>query len=214
MYTVGSAPPPAGGRQLSRSSSGITKDDHWLVPGLLAMGFLTALFGCRDREEPSRIEGPAEYEQADIFRDLRDQILTLEPGSLGTTADSPEPLAVLMETGYPEAVATLVCVTDGSASLYFSNGGGMIGGGEHEAVNAAAKSFLASSRSFRESFEPTTDYPLPDKGSVRFYMVTGSGVVAARQVAEDDLGNMRDELSPLFHQGHEVITAIRAHAPE
>jgi len=29
-----------------------------------------------------------------------------------------------METGYTQAVATLVGVVDGSVSLYFSNGGG------------------------------------------------------------------------------------------
>jgi hypothetical protein len=45
-------------------------------------------------------------------------------------------LALLMETGYPEAVATLVAVADGTSSLYFSNGGGFIGVGTPAGVRS------------------------------------------------------------------------------
>lgn len=178
------------------------------------MGLLSALFGWGDRKKAAPAAAPAAYPQADTYRDLRNQILTLRPQSLGMAGASQGPLAVLMETGFPEAVATLVCVADGSASLYFSNGGGIIGGGEHEAVSIPARSFIASARAFQDAFKPTTDYPLPDNGSVRFYMVTASGVHAAKQLVEDDLGNMRERLSPLFHRGHDVITAIRDRAPQ
>lgn len=149
-----------------------------------------------------------------MYSDLRNRILTLQPDSLGVAPDSNEPLAVLMETGYPEAVASLVCVADGSASLYFSNGGGIVGSGEHEAVNATARSFIEASEAYRDAFEPTRVYPLPKQGGIRFYIVTASAVLATPQVAEDDLGNMREHLSPLFQKGHDVITAIREHAPE
>lgn len=185
-----------------------------IIIGTLAMGFLSALFGCKDKSNAAPVNPPAQYQQADIYRDLRDGMFALRPDAVGVAAGSDEPLAVLMETGYPEAVATLVCGADGSASLYFSNGGGVMGGGEHEAVNAAARSFVAASGAFSEAFEPTTAYPLPDVGGVRFYVVTGSGVLTAPQAVEDDLGNMRGQLSPLFHQAHEVITAIREHAPQ
>ncbi|MBL4575724.1 MAG: hypothetical protein JKY51_06460 [Opitutaceae bacterium] len=42
--------------------------------------------------------------------------------------------AVMMETGFPESAYTLIASADGSASIYFSNGGGIIGAGEHENV--------------------------------------------------------------------------------
>ncbi len=51
-----------------------------------------------------------------------------------------------METGYREAVATLVGVVDGTSSLYFSNGGGFIGAGSHAAVAEANRTFVARSQ--------------------------------------------------------------------
>jgi hypothetical protein len=75
----------------------------------------------RDAERPP----PAE-----VYMGLRQQVLSLTPVQLGAElADAPI-LALLMETGYPEAVATLVAVVDGTSSLYFSNGGGLLGAGE------------------------------------------------------------------------------------
>jgi hypothetical protein len=62
---------------------------------------------------------------ADVYVGLRQQVLRLTPDQLGNRVPTDAPiLALLMETAYPEAVATLVAVADGSASLYFSNGGG------------------------------------------------------------------------------------------
>jgi len=46
----------------------------------------------------------ADYEQAEVYSELRQHILSLTAEQLDT--DSPV-LVVLMETGYPEAVATL-----------------------------------------------------------------------------------------------------------
>ena len=40
---------------------------------------------------------------------------------------------ILMETGRSRGSATLVCLSDGSVSLYLSSGGGVIGAGAHEA---------------------------------------------------------------------------------
>jgi hypothetical protein len=59
---------------------------------------------------------------AEAYDDLRKQVLRLTPDQLGRAfADEPV-LALLMETGYSEAVATLAGVVDGTSSLYFSNG--------------------------------------------------------------------------------------------
>jgi hypothetical protein len=60
----------------------------------------------------------------EVYEDLRNQALNLRKEQLGDAFAEVPILAVLMETGYPEAVATLVGVVDGTSSLYFSNGGG------------------------------------------------------------------------------------------
>lgn len=51
---------------------------------------------------------------------------------------------ILMETGYPQGIATLVSLADGTTSLYFSNGDGMIGGGQHANIAQASKAFVAA----------------------------------------------------------------------
>src|SRR5687767_13665146 len=85
----------------------------------------------------------------DAYLDLRKQVLDLTPDRLDVGLASGTPvIALLMETGYPEAVATLVGVIDGSTSLYLSNGGGMIGAGGHAEVVAATERWLETSVDF------------------------------------------------------------------
>ena len=52
------------------------------------------------------------------------------------------------------------------------------------------------------------DYPLPKTDHVRFYIITDSGVYS-EEVPEDELGNKKHILSPIFYQGHKLITEIR-----
>jgi hypothetical protein len=58
------------------------------------------------------------YKTAEVYDGLRHQALQLKAEQLGAPADQ-QVLAVLMETRYPGAVATLVAVMDGAASLCF-----------------------------------------------------------------------------------------------
>ena len=51
----------------------------------------------------------------------------------------------------------------------------------------------------------------PSDGMTQFVAVTPEGVRGA-VAAEEDLGEGRHELSPLFHAGHDVITQIRLEA--
>ena len=88
---------------------------------------------------------------ADAYFGLRRQVLDLTPDQLGIASDTPV-IALLMETGYPEAVATLVGVIDGSTSLYFSNGGGVIGAGAHPEVAAATERWLDMSLDLLQHF--------------------------------------------------------------
>jgi hypothetical protein len=147
-----------------------------------------------------------EYEQAEIYTDLRKQVLSLSKDQFGINTPV---LAVLMETGYPEAVATLIAVADGASSLYFSNGGGIIGAGEYTQVHDSSVSLVTEAGNNIGKLSLTKEFPLPKKGYTRFYVVTPSGIYTD-EVLEDDLGNERHVLSPVFFQGHELISYIRA----
>ena len=113
-----------------------------------------------------------------------------------------------METGYPEAVVTLVAMADGAASLYFSNGGGIIGAGEHEGPKVAARTLIAFAAHNLKGFLPTTSTPLPAPGRTRFYVLSAGGILTA-EASEVDLGENRHALSPLFYSGQELITEMR-----
>ena len=148
---------------------------------------------------------PSDYTPADGYLQLRAKALAQTPTSLGFTDNT---VGVLMETGYPRAVATLVAFADGSASLYFSNGGGMIGAGQHPEPAAAAKSLVEIAGANLSRFALTSEFPLPTLGRTRFFVVTAHGVLTA-EAADDDLGNNRLPLSPVFHAAHALIAEMR-----
>jgi len=53
----------------------------------------------------------------------------------------------------------------------------------------------------------TRTFPLPRVGRTVFYMLTDSGVLTA-EADENDLGEQRHALSPLFYAGQDVITQL------
>ena len=151
---------------------------------------------------------------AEMSRQLRAQALARGAEELGlvTSPEHPNVFGIVMETGYPEAVATLVVFVEGSTSLYFSSGGGVIGAGEHESVRTTHPPFFAEAEARLGLFSKAVETPLPAVGRVRFYARTFGGTLSA-EADEQDLGEMRHGLSALFHAGHDVITAVR-HASE
>jgi hypothetical protein len=159
------------------------------------------------RDRSSKAARAGRY--ADAYLGLRRQILTLTPEQLGPEAAEAPMVALLMETGYPEAVATLVGVVDGTTSLYFSNGGGMIGAGEHPRVARASERWLETCARALHLLAPLEpDPPPPDEGTTQLVAVTPHGLRGAR-AAERELGEGEHVLSALFHAAQDVITEIR-----
>jgi hypothetical protein len=147
---------------------------------------------------------------AEVLHDLRELALRLNPEEIHPTADfdTGGVWGALMETGHSEAVSSLVVFSDGSTSLYFSHGGGIIGAGEHEAVRSASAAFLKTANSLLSHMVPAQETPLPDTGMVRFYVHSTESLLTA-EANEQDLGHGRHVLSELFHAGHNVITQVR-----
>lgn len=146
----------------------------------------------------------------DVYRGLRDQILTLDPAAagLGRTAERRVLWGALMEMGRGSGTATLVALADGTTSLYLSTGGGMIGGGFHQPVAEATAAFLACLEEHLGFLAPDPDDYLPASGRIVFRALAYDGRLHA-EAAEDDLGFGRHPLSAVFYAGHGVITALR-----
>jgi hypothetical protein len=178
-----------------------------LLPWLAGCGGTRADAAAAARCGPSASPGDtASYALEDVYRQLRNGVFDLRPDQLGLPANQPH--AALVEMGMEEGVATLMAVGDGTASLYFSTGGGVIGSGEHADVASRAKSFLRDASAAAGRMSPAPDRALPRQGCVRFYVLS-AGSVRTAEASEADLVEGRHELSPLFASSNELLTAIR-----
>jgi hypothetical protein len=150
----------------------------------------------------------AREEPAAIYTDLRSRALGITQAELGELPATSPVLGVVTDTRYPGAVATLVGLADGTTSLYFSNGGGIIGGGEHPRVAAATRRLLEVAARFLGVLSPTTDFPLPQEGFTQLIAVTPAGN-SSTTAPEKELGAGEHELSELFYAAQDVITELR-----
>ena len=144
------------------------------------------------------------------FFEMRNRLLQGHASDFGidTTSIVSGVWGCLMEMGAEGGSATVVSLADGTTSLYFSTGGGIIGGGGHEMVQLASKAFVAAAGNDSCFMTNTQQFPLPQEGRVRFYALTVSGVLSA-EADENTLGERKHQLSSLFHAGQDVITQLR-----
>lgn len=147
---------------------------------------------------------------ASVYHGLRTQLLDLDPAGvgLGPTKDRPRLWGALMEMGFPNGVATLAALADGTTSMYTSAGGGIIGGGAHQAVVDAGRAFLACVERYLGDLRPDPDATLPAPGLVTIRALT-YGTRLSASAPEEDLGHGRHRLAPVFHAGHGVLTQLR-----
>ena len=157
-------------------------------------------------------QSPSEDRQSlepdSLFIELRQQVLSITPGSLGLSESSQSIPGMLMEIRFEGGIATLVTLGDGTTSLYMSSGGGWIGMGGIESVRTVSSNLLALAGSFVDGMQAVDVVPLPGEGRVRFTVFTPEGL-KSEEVGEEALQTKRDTLWPLYRRGHEVIAAIR-----
>ncbi|MFZ2097229.1 MAG: hypothetical protein WAV05_11395 [Anaerolineales bacterium] len=149
-------------------------------------------------------------EPAPTYLQLRQRILGFNPDELGLkpSHQAPHVWAVLVEMGYEVGTATLVSLADGTTSLYYSTGGGMLGSGEHASLAKASMAFVAHAENLLEYMSPTDDFPLPAPGQVNFILLTYSGTFS--QIApEKSLQSRNHPLSPLFTHAQQTLTQLR-----
>ena len=130
------------------------------------------------------------------------------PNSMPNPSSPNEPWGVVMDWVLSGAVATVVAFSDGSASVYFSSGGGLLGGQAHEPIRNAARQAVAAAGEVQSQMELTTIFPLPQPGIVVFYLLTDSGVFTG-SAFESALRTHSHALSKLGDAMQEVISAYR-----
>lgn len=182
-----------------------------IIAAIMVAG-IGALFAFRAHARaPKAPEEPgAQRNAADAGRGLRQMMLTTPPKEMGATPtpEFPRIYGVLMDWPIDAETATVFSTSTGAASLYTTSTFGIIGGEGHATVRTAAMRFVRSADGFFDAAKPTTAYPYPTRGRVRFYFLTFSGV----RVIETDLDSIENGTSKyteLFGRGQDVLTELR-----
>jgi hypothetical protein len=169
-------------------------------------------FRAHARSTPSpRPAPPPKQDPADAGRGLRQMMLTTSPKELGVkpTSEFPRVYAILIDWPIKkDLIATVFSSSTGAASLYTTSTFGIIGGEGHETVRAAAKTLVRASDRHLTAASPTTEFPYPGEGHVRFYFLTFDGV----RVIDADLASITSRTSKqteLFELGQAVVTELR-----
>jgi len=115
---------------------------------------------------------------------------------------------VLMEMGLPEGNVTLATFITGDVSLYFSTGGGMLGGIGYEKVSNAAIEFNKKADEFVPQSKKTTVFPSPSVGKTIFYILTKDGIYTVQE-SDDVLESGESNFTALANAGHNVLTEFR-----
>jgi hypothetical protein len=147
---------------------------------------------------------------AEIFQAIRNKLLTLDPQAVDiiATLEHPHVWGVLMEFLLSGSVVTLAGLVDGTTSLYFSSGGGILGSGNHPKVGAAAREMVSKTESALECFQPVREYPFPDEGFIRFYALTFNGILMA-ECPDKDVKDPLLGLSGLYAAAQALITEVK-----
>jgi len=84
----------------------------------------------------------------------------------------------------------------------------VIGGGQHQNVNSAAKQFVTLAQTFLDKTAKTETKPLPATDEVKFYLLTNKGVFVGQETMKN-FENKSSSWLQLFEEGNNVITELR-----
>lgn len=153
-------------------------------------------------------EGNAEKDN-NPYVGLRNLALNISPDELGVKLDKDDQVyGAVVDMDINGNVATMACLIDGTASLYFSTGGGILGSGQHESVHKAVVSYLVSIHQVLHIMNLTNNFDAkPQPNHHVFYLLTRTGVYMFDLDINDD--NKSKEAQYLFALSQMVLNEIR-----
>ncbi len=143
--------------------------------------------------------------------ELRSRLFTMDPSELDIKPGDngcTQVWGVLMETGYEDGPVSLVVIGDGTVSIYFPSGGGVLGAGNQRPVWAAGKALLETAEYAQEFFNQPSDASFPGPGEIKFHILTFKGARMAGGL-EKEISRGIGPLSTLYWAGQAVITQVR-----
>lgn len=211
--------PVTSNRKMTLHKQKTMKMTYIIIVTILAGGLVFYLTSCRNKSTANDKQTVADQDSTkpkvhqtkeNAFEELRNMAFTVTPEQLefSLPTDKTVVYGVIMDWEMGGATATTVCYQTGDASLYLSSGGGVIGGGQHQNVNSAAKQFVTLAQSFLDKTTKTETTPLPATNEVKFYFLTNKGVFAGQETMKNFENNSSIWLE-LFEEGNNVLTQLR-----
>lgn len=183
---------------------------------ILVSGLFFYLTSCGDKKVSNdnqlttKQDAKGNQTKENAFEGMRNLAFTATPKEFGLSLPSDKTIVygVIMDWGVEGGAATTVSYQTGDASLYLSSGGGVIGGGQHQNVNVAAKQFVSLAQTFLKKAIKTEKTPLPLPNEVNFYLLTNKGVFVGQEKVEN-FDNKSSVWLKLFEEGNNVFTELR-----
>ena len=142
--------------------------------------------------------------------DLREFFFNLDPKSLDLypTEDLPRVWGFMMEIYLSQTWVDLICIADGTVSIYTGFGGGLIGAGEHLSVRNAARACLKKAEEVLDHFKNFDPSHIQDEETIKFHILTYNGI-RSDEANTDNVINNDHYLSELHNYAQNVITEVR-----
>jgi len=124
------------------------------------------------------------------YAGLRHLALSVTPEQLHLSlpADQTIVYGVVMDMDLGKGFGCFTSFQTGDASVYLSNGGGIMGGVTDQNIRDAAKKFVVTAQSYIDKALKTDNTPLPRKNYIGFYFLTNKGIFFADE-SLDKIGN-------------------------
>lgn len=153
-------------------------------------------------------------EPSETYQGLRRMVLDLKAEQFSGHVGEHPVYAALVDMNMRGGCASIACVVDGTAGLYTSPGGGLIGAGQrYESVRSAALAFLDGSAQVLNRLTLAKDFSLPSGGKHHVYLLSKEGIFKD-ELDPDAVSSCSKETQFLFYLYQNVITALRENAED
>ena len=142
---------------------------------------------------------------------LREKLFKLNPKTLdiAPSEDLPRVWGFMMEIFVSQTWVNLVCIADGTVSIYIGTGGGIIGAGEHDSVRSAARECLKKSEEILEHLKNFDSSHIQNEETIKFHVLTYDGI-RSDEVETKEIESEKHYLSELYYSAQNVITEVRS----
>ncbi|MHA1191548.1 MAG: hypothetical protein ACTSP9_04545 [Promethearchaeota archaeon] len=149
-------------------------------------------------------------DSGNVMEELREKLFKLNPKSIDITPSEelPRVWGFMMEIVISQTWITLVCIADGTVSIYMGTGGGIIGAGEHNSVRIAARECLKKAEEILEHLKKFDHAHLQIERNIKFHVLTYDGI-RSDEVETDEIESEKHYLSELYYYAQNVITEVR-----